>query len=53
MNEPKVWCADITCIRLAHGFVYLAAVMDRHSRYVLSREVSMTMEEEFCKMYSG
>jgi putative transposase len=33
---------------LAHGFVYLTAVMDWYSRYVLSWEVSVTMEEEFC-----
>jgi putative transposase len=43
-----VWCTDITYIRLAHGFVYLTAVMDWYSRYVLSWEVSVTMEEEFC-----
>jgi putative transposase len=43
-----VWCADITYIRLAHGFVYLTAVMDWHSRYVLAWEVSVTMEEGFC-----
>ena len=44
----QVWCTDITYIRLAHGFVYLTAVMDWHSRYVLSWEVSVTMEEAFC-----
>ena len=44
----QVWCADITYIRLAKGFVYLTAVMDWHSRYVLAWEVSVTMEEAFC-----
>ena len=44
----QVWCADITYIRLARGFVYLTAVMDWYSRYVLAWEVSVTMEEEFC-----
>jgi len=44
----QVWCSDITYIRLAKGFVYLAAVMDWHSRYVLSWEVSVTMDEGFC-----
>jgi putative transposase len=44
----QVWCADITYIRLAKGFVYLTAVMDWHSRYVLAWEVSVTMEEGFC-----
>ncbi len=47
-HPDQVWCADITYIRLAHGFVYLAAVMDWYSRYVLAWEVSVTMEEEFC-----
>jgi putative transposase len=44
----QVWCSDITYIRLAHGFVYLTAVMDWHSRYVLAWEVSVTMDEGFC-----
>jgi putative transposase len=44
----QVWCTDITYVRLARGFVYLTAVMDWHSRYVLSWEVSVTMEEDFC-----
>jgi len=41
-EADQVWCSDITYIRLAHGFVYLTAVMDWASRYVLSREVSVT-----------
>ena len=44
----QVWCSDLTYIRLAGGFVYLTAVMDWHSRYVLSWEVSVTMQEDFC-----
>lgn len=47
-RASQVWCADITYIRLAKGFVYLTAVMDWHSRYVLAWEVSVTMEEGFC-----
>jgi len=47
-RPDQVWCADITYIRLANGFVYLTAVMDWHSRYVLAWEVSVTMEEAFC-----
>lgn len=47
-RPDQVWCSDITYIRLARGFVYLTAVMDWHSRYVLSWEVSVTMEEDFC-----
>ena len=48
-KEPnQVWCSDLIYIRLDHGFVYLTAVMDWASRYVLSWEVSVTMDEDFC-----
>lgn len=43
-----VWCADITFIRMAHGFLYLVAIMDWFSRYVLAWELSITMDREFC-----
>ena len=49
ITEPdQVWCSDIIYIRLAHCFVYLTAVMDWTSRYVLSREVSLIMDDDFC-----
>src|SRR5215813_8614040 len=44
----QVWAADITYIPMARGFLYLVAVMDWYSRYVLSWALSMTMELEFC-----
>ena len=44
----QVWSTDITYIRMAEGFVYLVAVMDWYSRYVLSWGLSMTMELDFC-----
>ena len=44
----QVWCTDITYIPMAHGFLYLVAVMDWFSRFVLSWALSMTMELEFC-----
>lgn len=47
-RSDHVWCSDITYIRMAGGFVYLTAVMDWFSRYVLSWEVSITMDNEFC-----
>ena len=47
-RSNQVWCSDITYIRLDHGFVFLTVVMDWYSRYVLSWEVSITMEEHFC-----
>jgi putative transposase len=44
----QVWSADITYIRLAGGFVYLVAIIDWHSRYVLSWNVSVTLDSAFC-----
>ena len=44
----QVWCADITYIPMAKGFVYLVAVMDWFSRRILSWRVSITMETDFC-----
>jgi putative transposase len=44
----QVWSTDITYIRMAGGFVYLVAVMDWYSRYVLSWALSLTLELEFC-----
>jgi putative transposase len=44
----QVWSTDITYIRMAQGFVYLVAVMDWFSRYVLSWRLSLTMELDFC-----
>ena len=44
----QVWSTDITYIRLAGGFVYLVAIIDWHSRYVLSWGVSVTLESGFC-----
>src|SRR5665213_1663801 len=43
-----VWAMDITYIPMAHGFVYLAAVMDRASRRVLSWRISVTRDSAFC-----
>ena len=44
----QVWCADITYIPMAKGFVYLVAVMDWFSGRVLSWRLSITMETDFC-----
>jgi putative transposase len=43
-----VWSTDITYIRVRGGFVYLTAVLDWASRYVLSWELSNTLEGAFC-----
>lgn len=44
----QVWAADITYIPMAHGFVYLVAILDWHSRFVLSWRVSNSMHGGFC-----
>jgi putative transposase len=44
----QVWSTDITSIRLPGGFVYLVAVLDWFSRYVLAWAVSITMDVGFC-----
>jgi len=43
-----VWSTDITYIPMRKGFIYLVAIMDWYSRYVISWEVSTTLEKEFC-----
>ncbi len=49
INRPnQVWACDITYIPMARGFMYLVAVMDWHSRKILSWRVSNTMEPAFC-----
>jgi len=44
----EVWSSDITYIPMRHGFMYLTAVMDWFSRYVLSWRLSNTLEGRFC-----
>lgn len=44
----QVWSTDITYIRLQGGAVYLTAVLDWYSRYVLAWRVSTTMDSDFC-----
>jgi putative transposase len=47
-GPDQVWCADITYVPMARGFMYLVAVMDWWSRYVLAWRLSNTMESAFC-----
>jgi len=44
----QVWCADVTYIPMAHGFLYLVAIMDWNSRRILSWRLSNTMDADFC-----
>jgi putative transposase len=47
-RADQVWSTDITYVRLWQGFIYLVAVIDWYSRYVLSWEVSVSLESSFC-----
>ncbi len=44
----QVWCADVTYLPMARGFVYLVAVMDWYSRKVLAWRLSNTLDADFC-----
>ncbi len=48
VRANQVWCTDITYIRIGKGFAYLIAVMDWHSRAVLSWRLSNTCDTDFC-----
>jgi putative transposase len=47
-RPDQVWATDITYIPLQRGWVYVAAVMDWFSRYVLAWEMSITLDSSFC-----
>ena len=47
-RPDQVWSADITYVPLRRGFMYLVAVLDWYSRYVLSWELSNTLDSGFC-----
>jgi putative transposase len=47
-HTNHIWSTDITYIRLEKGFVYLMAVMDWYSRYVLDWALSTTLDADFC-----
>jgi putative transposase len=48
VRPNQVFASDITYIPMAKGFVYLVAVMDWHSRYIVSWRLSNTLEADFC-----
>jgi len=47
-RPDQAWATDITYVRLTHGFVYLTAIMDWYSRYVVAWELSITLDSGFC-----
>jgi len=52
-RSNQVWAMDITYIPMRKGFMYLCAVIDLHTRYVLNWSVSNTMTAEWCKEVAG
>jgi putative transposase len=48
LEANQVWCSDVTYLPMRQGFLYLVAVMDWFSRYVLSWELSNSLESGFC-----
>jgi putative transposase len=48
VNRDQVWSTDITFLRLRKGFVYLTAIIDWFSRYVLDWQLSISLEADFC-----
>jgi putative transposase len=48
VRPDQVWSTDITYIRMQRGFLYLVAILDWFSRYVLSWELSNTLDTQFC-----
>jgi len=49
VNINQVWSTDITYIPMKQGFLYLCAVVDWYSRFILSWEISNTLTLDFCK----
>jgi putative transposase len=47
-HADQVWSSDITYIRLRQGWVYLVAILDWYSRYVVAWELSNTLDSAFC-----
>ena len=43
-----MWAADITYLHMVRGFLYLVAIVDLHSRYLVAWRLSNTLEAEFC-----
>ena len=47
-RPDQVWCADVTYLPMARGFLYRVAIMDWHSRHVLAWRLSTTQDADFC-----
>lgn len=49
VRPNQVWAADITYIPMRHGYLYLVAILDWYSRYVLAWKLSNSLETAFCR----
>jgi putative transposase len=47
-GPDQVWCSDITYVPMAQGYMYLVAIMDWWSRFVVGWELSNSLDSEFC-----
>lgn len=47
-RPDQVWCTDITYVGMTHGFMYLTAIMDWYSRYVIAWRLSNSLDAGFC-----
>ncbi|WNJ17577.1 IS3 family transposase [Pontibacter sp. G13] len=48
IHPNQVWCSDITYVPMQAGFLYLVAIMDWYSRYVISWRISNALDKSFC-----
>lgn len=48
VRSDQAWCTDITYIKMHNGFMYLVAIMDIYSRFILSWRLSNTLDTQFC-----
>lgn len=48
VRPDQVWSSDITYVRMRRGFLYLVAILDWYSRYVVAWELSNTLDMAFC-----
>ena len=48
IRPNQAWMVDITYLRMGQGFMYLVALIDVHSRYVVGWSLSNTLDTEFC-----
>ena len=48
LHPDQVWAADITYVPMSQGFLYLVAILDRFSRFIIAWKLSNTLDGGFC-----